>query len=136
MKSRQGSDETSLLGDRVGSWFVLYFLFSVVLARAVKGRSWLWQQCWLIQDEAIEIHEEFSGLKIQINPKYGAHSVKASYTPQTPHNTSNRLYGGLGCQFLFENALGSRPMHHFLIRRFSENGGKHYHFVLLLCLHR
>eukprot|EP00984_Skeletonema_dohrnii_P034448 scaffold33562_cov125-Skeletonema_dohrnii-CCMP3373.AAC.2 len=27
----------------------------------------------------------------------------------TPPNTSNRLYGGLGCQFLFENDLGSPP---------------------------
>mmetsp|Transcript_7308 Transcript_7308/g.11176 ORF Transcript_7308/g.11176 Transcript_7308/m.11176 type:complete len:104 (+) Transcript_7308:151-462(+) len=25
-----------------------------------------------------DIHEEFSGLKIQINPKYGAHSFQAS----------------------------------------------------------
>ena len=31
----------------------------------------------LIQDE-VYIHEEFSGLKIQINPKYGAHSFQAS----------------------------------------------------------
>jgi len=64
--------------------------------------------------------KSFQASKFRQTPNMGPihfKPVKASYTPQTPPKASNRLYGGLGFQFLFENALGSPPMHHFPICR-------------------